>query len=216
MTKTRHILLGLIACALTILMFGMGLLSSYQAYAASADTEVSLSSDLNPLVLVSRSPGEQVTITEGDDLGLEAIFSGGEGAISYTWAVSYDDGSTFLPLSTSTTNTYEITDAKLHPQDGSYIYRLYAKDSSIQRLEVRYTVKVMAKDNPGPTPKPTPTPPTPDPSPSPDPNTYGSGTGAKTSDVLGSLIASVIGLLLSALIVIFLARKMQHSTKARL
>lgn len=207
MIKTRHIPQRFIALILAILMVGMGALLPHSAYAlsdvsdVSSETEVSLSSDLDPLILVSRNYEEGATVEEGSNLTLEAVFSGGVGTISYTWAVSLDGGKTYSPLP-ATANTYEIVNAKLHPTNGNYLYRLYAADSSIQRLEVLYTVKVVPKSS------------TPDPTPVVN-NSSGKGIGVKTSDMLSSSVILIAGILLSALVILLIARKMRNTAKGQ-
>ena len=141
--KARYLVLWLAAC----LCLGISLTALQQpAYAteAKANTSVFFQTDaIEPLERISYTgEGEFIKIDEHSDYVLEAQFSGGNGNLSYEWAVSTDGGASFVPLE-ATEHSYLIKDATPLAHNASYLYRLFTYDESVQRVQTMYEVLVV-------------------------------------------------------------------------
>lgn len=216
LAKRRFIapLIGAIFICYTTLPLGVGAICP-QAYAQEVSIEVEtevgfICTSLTPLERVTRSHESGATINQGDNLRLEALFKGGEGALTHVWAVSTDGGGTFSSLPTIT-SIHEIVNAQALPENAPYLYRLHTSDESIQRVETLYTITVIASENPIP-PSPNPTP-TPDSGATPDSHSRGGSNGVPTSDVLSTPVAFIIGVFLSSLVLIAFSKKESRAAK---
>ena len=147
---SRHYLVvGLALC----LCVGFGLVFTQQpAYAQDAHGQTSVALKTNGINQLIRDSytgeGELITLKEHDDYTLEVLFSGGNGSLSYEWALSTDGGLSYTDLNTPT-NAYLIKDAKPLADGTSYLYRLYTYDQSIQRTETIFEVVVTPQDKQG-------------------------------------------------------------------
>lgn len=179
---------------------------------ADVSLPVSLICDsITPLDRISHTgEDELLELYAGDDLSLEAVYEGGEGELSYAWAISRDGGITFEDLP-STTNVHDIINAQKNGDGEEYIYRLYTYDDSIQRQETLFHVLVKDKpappDPPGPDPQPDPKP---DPKPNPIPvdNPTGGSNGSinpKTGDLVSWGVTFGLGVLAVAAFIMLIS-----------